>query len=65
MSGSDTTTISVDRHTTKRKLDRLLLDLKERSPNGERVSMDDLISEMIEAYDRSEVPESGEEAVQA
>ena len=65
MSGSDTTTVSVDRRTTKRKLDRLLLDLKERSPNGERVSMDDLISEMIEAYEPSEDPSSGSEAVQA
>jgi hypothetical protein len=52
--GSDsTTTVSVDRETTYKQLRRRRNDLDDLEP-GERVSMNDVIQDLLEKADRLE-----------
>lgn len=48
MSSENTTTISIDRRPTKRRLNRLKEELDEERPD-ERVRMDDVIRSLLDA----------------
>lgn len=50
MSSENTTTISVDRRPTKRRLNRLREELDEENPD-ERVSMDDVVRSLLDDHE--------------
>jgi len=57
MSSDDTTTVSVDRRPTKRRLNRRKERLEEENP-GERIRMDDVIRDALD--DREALNEAEE-----